>query len=394
MCSSPTSQKCSTCEGVSYCSKTCEKADWHVHKFICKKLVPIGYRNNVFWPINIAVVFPEANRAPSFTEFRSRNHSSHRTYHYEDQYSNYDDGRYHPAQQLLGSQIRPTFTITGNVLRSRSRSGNQLELYYLEGPSTGGTALNRSIASVTAGRATQPWRGPAIAVKVATPVATPPQYLNMDMLDLRDIIDQLCAFPAVDISDPSTTPAAAKIEVSAVRINCPGDQALGRPKFEALNIRASHAACSAPITAISQRAEFPLRVIRCSAAYTHQFDSVPSMVDNPDATFLNMGVDPEGAWGFVGLAWVDPAATVIVVRADGAPLETQHVEAMCHWCLFVLKPLFDDSRAMGLHPEAPVGRDVVLGRITKSEFERFYVGFDEWKGSGSRGWKKALWPFC
>lgn len=393
MCNSPTSQKCSNCEGITYCSKTCEKADLHVHKLICKKPVPISYRGNVYWPINIAVDFPEA-QTPCFREFRSRNYDNYRGYPFEDGYEDYNDGRYDPAQQLLGSKLVPTFTITGNVLRSRSRSGNQLELYYLQKPATGGTALNRSIASVTAGRATHPWRGPAIAVKVATPVDSPPQYLDMDMLDLRDVIDQLCAFPAVNISDPTTTPSAAKVEVSAVRINCPGDQALGRPKFEAINILASHSACSAPITGISQLVQFPLRVMRYSAAYTLQSDSVPGILENPDATFLNMGVDPAGAWGFVGLTWVDPAATVIVVRADGAPLDPQHVEAMCHWCLFVLKPLFDDSRAMGLHPEMPVGRDLVLARITKCEFERFYVGYDEWKGSSHRGWKKALWPFC
>lgn len=304
------------------------------------------------------------------------------------------DGQYDPVKQLLDCKLDCTFTITGNVLRSRSRSGHQIELYSLGTRSTSGIKLNSSIAHATSGVVAKRWHGPAMAIKVATPVSSPPEYLDMTMLDLRDVIDQLCVFPDLDINDATITPIAPKIEVSAVRINCPSDQALGRHKFEALNILASHAACSAPITGISQLVQFPLRVMRCSAPDTRQFDSIPSALDNPDATFLNIGVDPAGSWGFVGLDWIDPAATVIVVRADGAPLSVQHVEAMCHWCLFVLKPLFDDSRGMGLHPEAPVQKDVVLSRITKSEFERFYVGFDEWKGSGYHGWKKAQWPFC
>lgn len=385
MCSSPTSQKCSTCEDITYCSKTCEKADWHVHQLICKKPVPVRYDPYGRCPNNYtAVIFPENEQALRYIEFSGR-----------DRYSGYGDDYYHPARQLLGSKFPPTFTITSNVLRTRSRSGDQIELYYLAKTSTD-IELNRSIAYATGGRVVQLWRGPVIAVKLATPVSSPPQYLNMNALDLRDVVDQLCAFPVVNISDmtnPWTAPAP-KVEVTAVRINCPGDQSLGRPKFELLNIRGDHAACSAPITAISQLVQFPLRVIRCSASYDSQFDVGPHTLNNPDATFLNIGVNPASSWGFVGLDWIDPAGTVIVVRADGAPLSPQHLEAMCHWCLFVLKPLFDDSRSMGLHPEVPMSKDLVLARIGKSEFERFYVGFDEWKGSVDDCWKKAQWPFC
>lgn len=365
---------------------------------MCKKPVRGPYRGDVYWPINTAVIFPETVEAPYFSEFRSRNYPEFRTYRYgdDDGDGDYHGTRYDPIKQLHGSKLECTFTITGNGLRTRTRSGNQIELYYLEKPLTDVTGPNRSIANATGGRTAQCWRGPAIAVKVVTPVTSPPQYLSMNLLDLRDVLDQLCAFPAVNISDMANPPwaAAPKVEVTAVRINSPGDQSLGRPKFEMVNIRGDDRACSAPITAISQLVQLPLRVSRCCTPYDRQYEVGPRTLNNPDATFLNMGVDPAGSWGFVGLDWIDPAGTVIVVRADGAPLSPQHLEAMCHWCLFVLKPLFDDSRAMGLHPEKPMDKDLVLARITKSEFERFYVGFDEWQGSVNDSWTKAQWPFC
>lgn len=115
-------------------------------------------------------------------------------------------------------------------------------------------------------------------------------------------------------------------------------------------------------------------------------------MDNPAATYLQMGVDPATDWGFVGLDWVDPAGSVVVVRDGGEELNPQHVEALCHWCLFVLRPLFQDSMGMGMDPENPMEKERVLGRLVKTEWECFYRGFDEWKGGLDKEWKKRIWP--
>lgn len=315
----------------------------------------------------------------------------------------YDE--FHPARQILGVMQRVgALTMTGNALRSRPRSNHTIVLFYSATSRADGSGLNRSILAATNGRVVQNWHGSVLAVKVAAPGFPVPEtsgdsryptYLPVNMEDLRDVVDFLSTYPAVNISDMSTIPSAAspKSEVPAIRINCPGDQALGRPKFEALKIRADDAACRAPVTGISRLIDLPLRVYRVTSPFPPGYDHSAYDIDNLAATYLNMGVDMASGWGFVGLDWVDSAGSVIVVREGGKPLSTQHLEALCHWCLFVLKPLFEDSMGMGRHPGPPVEKSEVLARVTRREFVDFYEGFDEWKGGSDPEWKKGQWLF-
>lgn len=306
----------------------------------------------------------------------------------------------HPAVQLLGNLTTP-LTITANGLRSRSRAGNMLELYSIrDGPSPG-VPVNRSVLTVTKQRPAQAWFGPLLALKVAVPITSnetgmpvppgrdAPQYLDMDMRDFRDIVDLLCTHPAVDINNTSITPApGANREVSGVRINCPGDQGLGRPRFERINVRADSDACFARVSPISQLIQLPLRVSRCLPPHDTGFDAPTHELRNVAATDLMMGVDPGGAWGFAGLEWVDPAGSVLVVRADGQSLHPQVLQALCHWCVYVLRPLVTEAAGGGREGEC-LSKETVRSRVTKREWECFYEGFDAWMGNS---WVKGVWP--
>lgn len=227
--------------------------------------------------------------------------------------------------------------------------------------------------------------------------ATAPQYRDMDMVDFRDIVDLLCTYPATDINDMTSSIAAAvatpKLEVFAVRINCPGDQALGRAPFEQVRLRADDPACRAPVTAISRLIQFPVRVSRCLPPHAAGFNVESHVVVNPAATDLHIGVNPATDWGFVGLEWVDPAGSVFVVRDGGRDLHPEHVEALCYWCLYVLRPLFRESMGMGRDPQNPMDKEKVLGRIEQTEWMCFYRGFDEWKGTVEKTWRTRIWPW-
>lgn len=387
MCSSPTSKYCPTCKGISYCSKTCEKADLRLHRLICGSGVPVStihYSGGWHNPAYYAVIFPADGEAPRFHRFEGKRYSNNPT-HYSVDHS------LRTAQRFLGCEPGCTLSITGNVLRLRSPSTTTIELYYNDKSPTN-KALNRSIVATTNSHTAKHWYGSLLALKINT---SSNMYLDMNMTDIRDIVDLLCTYPATNISDIINISATAspKLEVFAIRINSSGDQSLGRPMFEPIKIRADDGACRAPLTSISQLIDFPLRVIRCSAPYSPEYDKHDHDITNTAATYLNLGAGPAD-WGFVGLDWVDPAGSVIVVREKGGYLSPQHLEAMCHWCEFVLKPLFDDSLSMGLHPDSPIEKSAVLARLTRREFEDFYVGYDAWKGRIDSSWKRSQWPFC
>lgn len=395
MCSSTSTHHCATCKSSRYCSKTCQKADWAVHKLICREPIPHSPEHPEYPSYN-AVLFPEKEQSPCFVIFTGRHSLVVSRYPCDkDEYYGLVD-QPHPAVQILHSHPERTLTIKANVPRSRTRSDTKIELYYNERHPAYGTGINQSIVAVTNGRMLQSWRGSVLAVKCQVPVGNPPQYSDMNTVDFRDVVDLLCTSPLADINDMTKIAAALapNAEVPAVRINSPGDQVLGRPKFEAIKIRADNTARSAPITSISKLIEFPLRVIRCSAPFTPEYDNPTHDIANPAAMYLNLGADPAKEWGFVGFEWIDPAGSVIVVRDNGEELSPQHLEAMCHWCQFVLKPLFDDSLLMGLQPENPMQKTEVLARITRKEFENFYVGYDAWKGGFDTSWKKSQFPFC
>lgn len=387
MCSSKASKYCGTCKAMSYCSKSCEKADRPVHKLLCTpnphpELWVDGGERACY-----GILFPENEHAPRFVGFNGRDPGSR--FQYMGSYYN------HPFQQILDIQSEQTLTITGNSLRSRTRWNDKIELHYNDFSPADRSRNNLSIRTVTGGRTAQPWRGPLLAVKL--PVVAPGKgflYLNMDMIDFRDVVDLLSTFPTMNINEKAIVPALANAEVSAVRINCPGNRALGRAKFEAVRIRADDVTWGAPVTSISQLIGFPLRVVRCAPPHDPAFDDPNHDISNPAAVYLNLGIAPEADWGFVGADWIDPPGSVMVLSGKGVDLSPQHVEALCHWCQFVLKPLFDDSLLIGLHPDNPMKKSEVLARITRREFENFYVGYDEWRGSVDSNWKKSQWPFC
>lgn len=390
MCSSPRSRQCPTCQSTSYCSKTCEKADQPAHKLLCRSPpAPDYYQQQQPYASRQALLFPVKEQAPRWAAYNAK-HPPGFQYSYQNQYY---AGRTpeHPATQLIFSEGQD-LTITGNALRARSRTHNQIEVYYTQKTPGEGSGLNLSVLGATQHRAAHSWFGPLLAVKVALPATTPPQYLDMDMIDFRDVIDLLCTYPWFDINDMTDPAAASNLEVSAVRINSRSDQARGRAPFEFLRIRGDDPACRAPVTAISRRIEFPLRVSRCTPPYAAGYDPAAHYVDNPAATYLQLGVDPESDWGFVGREWVDPAGSVIVVREDAGELHPQHVEALAYWCAYVLRPMFLDSLGMGAEPEEPMEKETVLGRVTRREWLRFYRGFDESKGDEKMGWKTGISP--
>jgi hypothetical protein len=59
MCTQQSTQKCSGCKSIRYCSQTCQKKDWPTHKLVCKDYLPSlltqpskDYFSVIYFPFN------------------------------------------------------------------------------------------------------------------------------------------------------------------------------------------------------------------------------------------------------------------------------------------------------------------------------------------------------
>lgn len=201
-----------------------------------------------------------------------------------------------------------------------------------------------------------------------------------------------------------------------VRINCIGDEASGRPKFEACELPATHGSFKFPTSSqVSKRIELPLTILRfqdtslqnvlppavysfnTEATALHLVCDVPTANENSNMYDHHSVYDPtrldtsnEASWGHPIPRWTWNIGSVIVVRKDKLPLYPEHVQALFRFCHYKLHPMF--QMEMGVFGRNMTERDVhtclnemgdfgtrknitkedVLGEITKAKFSSYY----------------------
>lgn len=133
----------------------------------------------------------------------------------------------------------------------------------------------------------------------------------------------------------------------------------GRAKYEAVMVENNNPVFTQPVSTISQRLGLPVTAFSCSAhKVSGSYDRM-----NREVVLLHTDTIPTSEnSGFTYTEWRPPMGNVIVVRWDRKPLEKEHVEAMCRYCLDVLTPLFEGS-VDGLIPRRAVLEKVNGGRV-------------------------------
>jgi hypothetical protein len=67
-------------------------------------------------------------------------------------------------------------------------------------------------------------------------------------------------------------------------------------------------------------------------------------------------------WGWASQKWQNSVGSVIVVRQDKKPLSPLHVEALCNYCRYEIRPLL--AHSIGEYdPEESISKDTVLAMI-------------------------------
>jgi len=91
----------------------------------------------------------------------------------------------------------------------------------------------------------------------------------------------------------------------------------------------------------------------------------------------------------VPLRWQEPAGTVLVVRQDKKPLAPLHMEALCRYCRYEIRPLL--AHTIGEYsPDEPLDKKLVLDMICRPTFSIWWYKLTEEK---YRNNEKADIPF-
>lgn len=297
-------------------------------------------------------------------------------------YESFDSARF------LGDGMSNRVWVQHNNTRSRARK-DVLTVYVREAGSVDGSLLNRCVIAAARGRYVNfAWPGPLLVVRSRGLTLGDSVLVDVDMVDVRDAVDVLCSYPDVNINFAAPE---ATWEVDAVRVNCTGEMALyGRPQFEAVKVPGDHAVFAHPVTGISRLLGFGVRVVMCSPNKgTKDYDCT-----NREATALQLDPDPRNAsWGRVPVGqkvatgdFPYMGGNVVVVREDRGVLREQHVEALCHFCLHVLLPLFEQSR----QGRIPMQR--VMDKLTQSVFAQYWRDYCRLKRGSALDWETLESP--
>ncbi|KAH6975009.1 hypothetical protein BKA56DRAFT_589904 [Ilyonectria sp. MPI-CAGE-AT-0026] len=377
ICETPGARACARCKSSHYCSKECQLDDWPVHKLLCASFSSFAMSARPSETHFRGIFFPQDRPKPQVAWLDCQWHDDE------------DDGIkwQHPdLNPFLGPDSWPkSIPIQTDAVLQRILP-DTINICYRDGFLVDGSMPNRSAAAVVATLPGQShdWRGPIIVVGKKGQGLDPPQCRDLDMNDFRYIADYLISYGrwSLDIRDSGMT-SADKV-VKGIRINCLGDrQVLGKPHFEPVDVHSTDSIFDDfwhDTSDIADRIGLPLLTRRCPVSLRWAREKrLPdfgsqSPCNNQDATFLHLCCDskadsyPSGpGWSWAGWQWQNHVGSVIVVRRDKKPLAPMHVEALCTYCRYDVRPLM--GHTMGEYePDEPLTRDLVLKMICRPTF--------------------------
>ena len=205
MCNNPATLRCSSCHCRNlYCSKSCQRADWKLHKLLCSSRP--SFETPPTDSSRRAIVFL-TNGEIKFTWETIKMVTDH------------DDGTISESpiglEKYFGGQ-RPDYQLYyNNIMRGR-RLKDRIELRLNDNFLTDGSEKNFAVCKVVQGMddGGSVWRAPLLALKEtrswvdnqrlwANPT---PKYGHMDMGDLREVVDYLTNWKRVTSQNYPTQP--------------------------------------------------------------------------------------------------------------------------------------------------------------------------------------------
>ncbi|KAI9879647.1 MAG: hypothetical protein M1830_007754 [Pleopsidium flavum] len=372
MCNRDGTKLCSGCDSSRYCSTECREADWSTHKLLCGNFKDFATPPEK--DMKRAILFPPESKTPKFIWVPCYwNIFGFEQVVIEDLFG---EGRNHPVGQLVRI----------NAIRMRDLK-HTLEVLAGDEFLKDGSLPNKSIMEATKSLVGYDWRGPVLVAGKKGFERDPPYYDDLDMMDFRDIADYFSSYGDKTVLGKARRRSG---KVKGVKIACQGDiMVLGAEKFQPLEVPRQHPISKMrPACDVPRLIGLPLLVRRYppdpawkdDEAISHRFMNKP-------ATYLHLIADKDSTdWARASSSWQDSVGSVMVVRQDGKYLSSLHMEVLCAFCQYKVRPLFEQQ--MKVEEE----RDSVLKELTPEKFMEFFEAYRTRKAESSPEWRTVSFP--
>lgn len=400
LCDGDADALCPTCKSAPYCSVTCQIGDYWVHRHVCEQYKARGRppgpaednfrRAFLFHPDEVRVEVVWVECIPQEVGSPDRWTLAY--------YRSFLE----PEHPLVGHSAACVYI---HWSARHDPQEHSFALYYNDAPPFERTRPNKTIQELTDGKPdTDPrFRGPVLVMKYEGTTDEPMDYEDMEMEDLRDIVDYLVSEHAPDLdmekirSRPKTKGLISDVRLSGVRVACNGEMRLRDvPRLSAEMFDPKKWPLSPDYSSLGLASGFAIIAMMVPFDTTSPAPYSEDMFDNPIIPHLFPVLNHDSPfWGLTQRKWRQGAGSVILARRDGEPLTVKQVAMWSSFAKLKAHVLLKDGLGVGSveRSREQVGRllnSVCYARWCLTDSKAEAVEREELGEAAGSGWQETM----